>query len=128
MMYSPHDQLPAVEPKDATYPIGYFYNNTAKHLLKDTVRIMDNGLHVDLDKVVDLEAVLVDQLKEVDKELAANPLIKTYLVKRFSSQVKAYIKDRKSKMKTPAQYLGAFKHSDINHRSYFMEEYANLAG
>jgi DNA polymerase I-like protein with 3'-5' exonuclease and polymerase domains len=127
-MYSPHDQLPAADPKNAKYLIGHFYDNTAKHLIKDTVRVMDNGLHIDLDKVVELEAVLVDQLGEVDKELASNALINAYLVKRFSSQVKAYIKDRKSKMKTPAQYLVPFKHNDMVHRSYFMEEYATLQG
>jgi DNA polymerase I-like protein with 3'-5' exonuclease and polymerase domains len=127
-MYSPHDQLPAADPKNAKYLIGHFYDNTAKHLIKDTVRVMDNGLHIDLDKVVELEAVLVDQLGEVDKELASNVLINAYLVKRFSSQVKAYIKDRKSKMKTPAQYLVPFKHNDMVHRSYFMEEYATLQG
>jgi DNA polymerase I-like protein with 3'-5' exonuclease and polymerase domains len=127
-MYSPHDQLPAADPKNAKYPIGHFYDNTAKHLIKDTVRVMDNGLHIDLDKVVELEAVLVDQLGEVDKELASNVLINAYLVKRFSSQVKAYIKDRKSKMKTPAQYLVPFKHNNMVHRSYFMEEYATLQG
>jgi hypothetical protein len=127
-MYSPHDQLPAVDPKNAKYPIGYFYDKTAKHLLKDTVRVMDNGLHIDLDKVVDLEAVLVEQLQEVDKELANNTLIQAYLGKRYRSQIAAFVKDRKSKMKTPAQYLVPFKYNDVNHRSYFMEEYATLQG
>jgi hypothetical protein len=127
-MYSPHSQLPAANPINAEYPIGYFYENTAKHLIKDTVRIMDNGLHIDLDKVVELEAVLVEQLDEVDKELESNPLIEAYLGKRFRSQIREYVKDRKSKMRDPSHYLVPFKCKDMVHRSYFMEEYASLQG
>ena len=77
--YSPHDQLPAPNPKNAEYPIGHFYKNTAKHLLKDTVRVMDNGLQIDLDKVIELEAVLVEQLTEVATELTCSAHINAYL-------------------------------------------------
>ncbi len=127
-MYSPHDQLPAVEPRDAEYPTGYFYENTAKHLIKDTVRIMDNGLHIDLDKVVDLEETLAEQLKEVASELAGNPLIKQYLEQKHGKEIQAYIEDRKSKMRDKSYYLVPFKFKDMTHRSYFMEVYAQSQG
>jgi len=126
--YSPHDQLPAPEAKDTRYPADHFYQNTAKYLIKDTVRIMDNGLSIDIDKVIELEEVLAEQLEEVKAELAGNSLIKQYLALEYKEEVKAYIEDRKSKMKTAADYLVPFKSKDIHHRSYFMEEYAILKG
>lgn len=126
--YSPHDQLPAPEPKDTKYPIGYFYEHTAKHLIKDTVRIMDNGLNIDLAKVVELEEALAEQLAEVEAELAANPLIKKYLELKHQDEIRKYVKERKAKMRDFTYYLVPFKPSDMNHRSYFMDEYAKLQG
>lgn len=127
-MYSPHDQLPAPEPRSTNYSLGHFYNNTAKYLIKDTVRIMDNGLNIDFDKVIELEELLANQLAEVEKELASNPLINEYLEKRYETQIKDYIADRKSKMRDPSYYDKPFKPKDMTHRSYFMEEYAALQG
>ena len=127
-MYSPHDQLPAPEPRSIEYDLGHFYQNTAKYLIKDTVRIMDNGLNIDIDKVIELEETLAEQLEEVEKELANNPLIKQYLELRYENEIKAYIEDRKSKMRSPEYYLVPFKHKDMNHRSYFMDEYAKQQG
>lgn len=126
--YSPHDQLPAPDPTKEKPPIGYFYENTAKHLVKDAVRIMDNGLHIDMQKVVELEETLATELDKVKKELANNPIIKDYLESRYSAQIAAYIEDRKSKMRDPSEYLKPFKPSDMNHRSYFMDEYAKTQG
>jgi hypothetical protein len=127
-MYSPWSQLPAPDPKDAEYPLGYFYENTAKHLIKDTVRVMDNGLSIDLGKVIKLEENLSKQLAEVREELASNPLIKKYLEHRYQKQIQEYIEDRQSKMRQSEYYLVPFKHKDIFHRSYFMDIYAEQKG
>ena len=127
-MYSPHDQLPAPEPKLVEYPLGHFYQNTAKYLIKDTVRIMDNGLNLDIDKVIELEETLAEQLEEVAKELASNPLIKKYLESKHKAEIEAYIQDRKSKMRDSSYYLVPFKPKDLTHRSYFMDEYAKTQG
>ncbi len=121
-MYSPWNQLPAPEPKDTKYPIGYFYEHTAKHLIKDTVRIMDNGLNIDLAKVVELEEALAEQLAEVEAELAANPLIKKYLELKHQDEIRKYVKERKAKMRDFTYYLVPFKPSDMNHRSYFQRD------
>lgn len=126
--YSPHDQLPAPEPKTVDYEFGYFYEHTAKHLIKDTVRIMDNGLHVDMDKVIELEDILASQLEEVHTELANNPVIQSYLQKRHAAQIEEYIAERKSKMRDASYYKTPFNPKDMNHRSYFMDEYAITQG
>lgn len=126
--YSPHDLLPAPEPKTYSPPEGYFYHNVAKHLVKDTVRIMMNGLHIDLDKVEELESTLDDQLAEVAVRLATNPLINQFQELQHKSLVKEYIEDRKSKLRSVDYYLKPFKPSDMVHRSYFMHFFAESQG
>lgn len=126
--YSPHDQLPAPEPSTIKYPIGHFYEHTAKHLIKDTVRIMDNGLAIDLDKVAELEDVLQEQLEEINKALSENPLVNKYLEERYSKIIKQYVEERKSMMRDSSYYLVPFKHKDMVHRSYFMDEYSSTQG
>jgi hypothetical protein len=122
--YSPHQLLPAPEPRTVSPPDGYFYHNVAKHLIRDTVRLMNNGLSIDLNKVEELEAVLDEQLATVATELASNPYISEYLKRDNSKQLKAYIADRKSKCRDVSYYLKPFKHSDMHHRSYFMHLFA----
>ncbi|MGD8305303.1 MAG: DNA polymerase [Ignavibacteria bacterium] len=122
--YSPHSLLPASEPRTVDYELGYFYNNVAKHLIKDTVRLMNNGLHIDLDKVEELEKVLDEQLKTVEVELANNPLISTFQKLQHKKHTKDYISNRKSKMRSSDYYLKPFNHKNMVHRSYFMDLYA----
>lgn len=126
--YSPWDQLPCAEPRAERPPPGYFYEHTAKHLIKDAVRIMDNGLAINLEKVIELEATLEDVLAEVASELRGNPLIQKYLEERYEAQVKAYIEERKSKLRSPADYIVEFQFKNMTHRSYFMDEYATTQG
>ena len=126
--YSPHDLLPAPEPSTYNPPLGYFYHNVAKHLVRDTVKIMSNGLHIDLDRVIELEATLDEQLQRVTDELASNPLIAEFQQLQHGKQIKDYIQDRQSKLRTIDHYLKPFKHSDMTHRSYFMHLYAERQG
>lgn len=122
--YSIWEQLPAPEARYTEYYTRHFYQNTAKHLIKDTVRIMMNGLPIDLDTVQELEVVLVEQLARVDEVLAANILVSAYLRKRHGKQIDAYKEDRASKLRGSDYYLKPFKHSDMAHRSFFMKVYS----
>ena len=85
--YSPWSLLPSPEPRTVSPPIDYFYHHVAKHLISDTVRIMSNGIHIDLDKVSELEETLDNQLLKVKAELAGNPYIQRYLEERYSHQL-----------------------------------------
>ncbi len=122
--YSPHQLLPSPEPSTYAPPLGYFYHNCAKHLIKDTVRLMTNGLHIDLDKVEQLELVLDEQLLKVQQELASNPIIDEFQRIQHRKEIAAYIEDRKSKMRIIDQYIKPFNHKDTIHRSYFMYFFA----
>ena len=123
--YSPWDLLPAPEPRTVSPPYGYFYDKVLKHLVKDTVRIMNNGLPIDLDKVEELEVELDKILTNVRESLNNNKLIKQYMQQRHKTLVNNYIEDRKSKLRQSSSFLVPFKPKDINHRSYFMYIYAN---
>ena len=116
----PWQLLPAPEPCTVSPPEGYFYDTVAKHLIKDTVRIMSNGLPIDMQRVQELEATLDVTLAKVATDLAANPIIQSYLKQKHSFLVQDYIEDQQSKVKPIEHFLKPFKHSDMTHRSYFM--------
>jgi hypothetical protein len=128
MTYSPWDLLPAPEPKNVCYPLDYFYEFVAKHLIKDTVRIMNNGLHIDMDRVVELEQTLDNIIKQVHINLAHNNYVQMYLVQRHKSLVAKYRDERRTKLKSLTHFLKPFKPGDMTHRSYFMHIYAQNQG
>lgn len=122
--YSIWEQLPAPEARYTSYLTRHFYDNTAKHLIKDTVRVMMNGLPINLEKVQELEVVLVEQLDKVDYDIANSLLVKAYLKKKYSKLIDSYKEDRASKLRSSDYYLKPFKHTDMAHRSFFMKVYA----
>jgi len=123
-VYSPHDLLPAPVPSSESPASDYFYHEVLKHLIPDTVRLMNNGIPIDMDKVEALEAVLDQVLAEVDATLAANPIIQRFQADQHSRLVEAYVAEQSSKMKPPSHFIKPFKPKDMTHRSYFMNEFA----
>lgn len=122
--YSPWSLLPAPEPRTESPPDGYFYDKVAKHLVKDTVRIMLNGLPIDLEKVRELEAVLDKVLQQVSDTLKSNSIVQRYQSERYSQMVKDYKAERMSKCRTLDYYRTEFDPSKMEHRSYFMHIFA----
>lgn len=119
-MPHPWELLPAPEPATVSPPMGYFYDQVARPLIADTVRLMMTGLPIDLDRVQELEATLDTTLAAVHATLEANPIVHTYLSQRYSRITDQYITDQTSKMRSPSYYHKPFAHSDMTHRSYFM--------
>ena len=118
--YTPWSLLPVDMPKDTHPPIDYFYQNVAKHLIRDTVRIMANGIQIDLNKVEELEETLDQQLAKVKEELEGNPYVKAYLQQVATTQRTAVIETTKAKFRSVDEFRKPFKYSDMVHRSYFM--------
>lgn len=118
--YSPWDLLPTAEPKTVNPPIDYFYNNVAKHLIKDTVRIMNNGLPIDLLKVKTLEQEIDRILNEVQQKLNNNKYVQQCMQLHNNDLIAKYKNNQESKLKTYKHFLKPFKHNNMNHRSYFM--------
>lgn len=126
--YSPMDQLPMESPKGAKYPEAYFYHNTAKFLVRDTVRLMINGLPISLDKVKELENSLDEILENVDQKIQNNVLVRQFLGNKHDELTEAFVSIQKKKLKSPEDYLAEFKPGDKVHRSYFMEIFASRTG
>jgi len=132
-LYSPHDQLPAPEPRTESPPKDYFYEHTAKHLIKDSVRIMANGLPIDLEKVSELEDEIVGMIAKVHSQLAENPIVKKFIQIKYKKLIDKATKERKDRLiariKTPDHFLPKeFKHKNMDHRSYFMHLFARQQG
>ena len=94
--YSPWQLLPAPEPCTISPPADYFYEHVAKHLIRDTVRIMHNGLPIDLNRVIELEDTLDTLLADVAARIAANTYIQQYMQQRHATLVQDYIEERTS--------------------------------
>lgn len=122
--YSPWDQLPAPSPKGAEYPEEYFYHNTAKWLVRDTVRIMVNGLPIDLEEVQKLEETLEGILEQVAVSISENPLVVRFLDYRYDQLLDAYKKLQRSKLKGPEHFKCEFDSKKAIHRDYFMYFFA----
>lgn len=122
--YSPHSLLPAPEPCTVSPPADYFYEHVAKHLVRDTVRIMHNGLPIDLNRVVELEDTLDTLLADVAARIAANPYIQQYMQQRHAALIKDYIEERTSRLRSVDSFITPFVYNNAEHRSYFMHIYA----
>lgn len=127
-MKLPHDLLPAPEPRYAHYHPDYFYQNVVKPLVVDVVRIMDNGLNIDLHKVANLEEVLETQLGEVTTSLYNNKLVDKYLSELHETLKEKARKASKGKLKPIDVFLKEFNPKDPVHRSYFMYIYSTKHG
>lgn len=118
---NPIDWLPLPEPRDQDFPIGWFYENVAKHLVKDTVRIMNNGLPIDLDRVHELELHLDEILVNVQETINNNQHTKDFLEHKYpliAAEMKA---DIESRMRSLDFYIKEFNPSKMEHRSYYMQ-------
>ena len=119
-MYSPHDQLPAPEPRTIRPNEFYFYDNTVKYLVKDVVRIMGNGIPIDLKKVRELEVTIDNVLEAVDNVVQNHPLVKEFQKQQHKYLIADFIEETKAKMKPPSHFLKSFDNSNVIHRSYLV--------
>ena len=122
--FSPWDQLSAApNPKGAEYPESFFYHNTGKHLVRDTVRFSSNGLPIDLNNVRELELEVDNILNEIAQDIADNPYVKRYLSLKREHLLEKFIETQKNKCKTYKDFLVEFKPENAVHRSYYMAEF-----
>ena len=122
-VYSPHDLLPAKHPSEQQFKDqpDFFYRNVVKHLIPDVIRMMTNGIPIDLDKVSELEATVDTVLESVNESLYNSPLIQEFLVEKYKYIAKARVDELESKKKQPSDLVRVFKYSDKVHRKYFMD-------
>lgn len=121
-LYSPHDLLPAPEPSTVEPDEHYFYEHVSKFLVRDVVRIMANGIPINLEKVRELEAYLDIVLQKVDTTIQGNKIIQAFQEQTYEYNKADYIEEQTAKFKTSADFIKPFDATDLIHRSYFMNE------
>jgi hypothetical protein len=119
-MYSPLDLLPLPEPRYSSYPDDFFYEKVIKHLIPDIVRIMSNGIPIDLDKVKELENTLDSVLLKVQQTIDNSPIIKKFHEYKYPLVYKEFKDLMTSKMRDMSYYLKEFDSSKMDHRKYYM--------
>lgn len=122
-MKSPWDLLPVQEPREHSPPPGYFYENVIKPLIPDIVRIMLNGIPMDLNKVDELREVVEEVLETVQSTLDKNKTIIAFQAQKFPKERDKHLQEMTSKMKLPPHFLKDFKDSNKIHRTYVMNAY-----
>lgn len=117
--YSPHDLLPIEnpfeeEPEDQTY----FYENVIKHLIPDIIDMAANGIPINLEKVSELEKVVVNVLKKVHDKLKNNKLMLKFLEETSKDTKKQKIAELDNKKKTIEDFIKPFNIKNKTHRTY----------
>lgn len=111
----PADYSPAEE-----YGEGFFYEHVAKPLIDTTVRLMDTGLPIDLNKVAELEREVDIVLQKVEDVIESNSVIQAYYEWKYPQLLKEHRALYESKIQTPEKYLREFNPKKIEDRSYYM--------
>jgi hypothetical protein len=126
--YSPWDLLPAENPKTVQSTDSEFYHKVAKHFVRDTVRLMSNGVPICLDEVRNLEETLIDILNDVGNSIASNPLVISFLDSYNQELYDVYKQERKSRYRSPSYYYSKFDSSKPKHRNYYMYVFSQKLG
>ena len=126
--YTPWTQLPAPTPINAEYSEPHFYHYTAKWLVRDTVRLMMNGLPIDLIKVQALEDRLDTILADVNTDIHNNPSVEAYLKLAGEADRETYTKAQINSKKTYKDFIVPFNSRNAVHRSAYMEVFSDKVG
>jgi hypothetical protein len=121
-MKRPWQLLPIKEPKEFNPGSKFFYEKVAEPLIKDTIRIMSNGIPINLDKVDKLEKELDAILEKIALKIKNNKYIKAFQ-KEQAITIKAELTCKyKSKMREYTHYLKPYDEKNMVHRSYCIKE------
>jgi len=120
-MSRPWLQLPIKEPKEFNPGSKFFYEQIAKPLITDTIRIMNNGIPIDIDEVNKVEKELDKVLSEVDSIMLTNKYIKKFREIQSIHIQYGLTKTYKSKMRDYTYYLKDYNPANMVHRSYVIK-------
>jgi DNA polymerase I-like protein with 3'-5' exonuclease and polymerase domains len=126
MNNSPHDLLPIEEPIKTSSNPPAFYETVVKPLIPDVVRIMANGIPIDLNKVMELEDFVSKALTESHKELSRNSLINAFLGGNKEKQVENKKKELEQKKVDYRSLIKPFNPANVVHRTMAVNYYLKL--
>lgn len=130
MRYSPHDLLPCKHPKEEEFSDmpEFFYHKVIQHLIPDVIRIMHNGIPIDLNKVSELEEVVDAALVHVDEVINNSNLINQFLKAKREIAHTNKREEYNNKHKTYVNFMKPFKFTCKIHRKYFITAYLEKIG
>jgi hypothetical protein len=122
-MINPHDLLPIADPIDTPIAPMDFYYNVVKPLIPDILRMMSNGILLDMNRVKELETFVVNALEESSKSLKESPIVQAYLENKQGKQIREKKKELIEKKKDYTEYVKPFNPNNIIHRSLAVNYY-----
>lgn len=130
MSKRPWQHLPIKPPNKFDPGPEFFYEQIAKPLITDFVRMMCNGLLIDDDKVEELRATLDINLAKVSETLNSNSIIYKFQEQQYKDKYAALETEQRAKFRTLGYYLKSYKQGDMVHRTYlvnYLLDNANLS-
>ena len=120
----PHPRYfdPSIEQPD------YFYQNFAKKLVPDMIKLMSAGLNIDQKAVEDLRVTIDNVLSSVAERLAENVLVKQYQENKHPSLVAAHKAKALESVRDFEYYLKEYSPKDMMHRTYAVNQYLISSG
>ena len=119
----PWQRLPLPHPRDFDPGQKYFYENFAKPLVKDFIKIMCTGINIDPVAVENLTKEVDVVLASVDEVLSNNPLIKKVQSLRAKDNQKAHKEKCLEAIREIDYYLKPYNPKDIIHRTWVVNNY-----
>lgn len=125
MPYSPHDLLPIKNPRINEHENDqeYFYRKVIQHLIPDIIRMTNNGIPIDLNKVEELQKITSGVLKTVEDRLANNKLMQEFLSIGNKVLIDKKVELLHSKKKDYTHFLKECDFKNMTHRSYVVNQY-----
>lgn len=117
----PWNLLPLPPPKDFDPSIedpSYFYDNFASAFIEDMIQLMDTGLNIDNKAVESLRVTITAVLKDVDKRLGRNAVIRKYQELRTTELQKQHKVKVTECIRVLGDFLRPYKSKDITHRTW----------
>jgi len=125
-MSRPWNLLPLAPPAEKEYTEKYFYENFAKPLTEDFIRIMNNGIHVDPEAVEELRNTLDDVLSSVRETIDTSPVIQAFQEYMYPIKWQEYLDEMKTKKRPIDKFIKPYKEDNVVHRTYLVNYILHL--
>jgi hypothetical protein len=128
MIKNPINLLPIKDPIDniPSDKDDYFYENVVKYLISDIVKLEANGIPIDLDKVSELEDVVVNVLDNVRDKLKNNKLMLEFLTLKHNEITKVKVSEYENRKLLYSDLVKPFNVKNKIHRTYVVNWYLEL--
>jgi hypothetical protein len=96
----------------------FFYQNFAKKLIPDMIKLMDTGLHIDKKAVEELRITIDKVLNSVKKVLEGSSLIKEFQLFQIPAAQKKWAEEATKSTRSYEYYLREYNDTNILHRTW----------